>query len=337
MTKHSSVARRCSAPRLLICVTLSIATPWQWGCQRSGPATPEPAATSKAFANPPAAQSIELSAAQLAAIRIEPAQTRDFAVESETVGGISFEEAPAVVQAEATLLTAAANFEMSRRELARVQSLGEANGIAPKEQEGAVAAEQAAAAALGAARAALRVLGVPEAQIDHMVRTNRFEAADRVGPRKWLLANLPESDSPRVRRGQTLRAQVPAFPDRWYPGRIEKIYSTIDPDTHRLNVRAQLEDPKNELRPGMLATVVIRFAEPAPAVAIPTTAAVRKGDGSMVAWVTTDRHHFRERQLQLGPETQGSYPVLEGLMAGELVVTEGAVFLSNMLEAPPSD
>jgi membrane fusion protein, heavy metal efflux system len=337
MTKHSSVARQCSVPRALISIALGVATLSQWGCQRSGPAAPEPTGTTTESPNPPAAQSIELSAAQLAAIRVDPAQMREFAVESETVGSISFDEDPAVVQSESALLTAAANFEMSRRELARVQSLGEENGIAPKELEGARAAEQAAAAALEAARSAARALGVPDAQIDRMARTKAFDALGTGAQRKWLLAYVPENDSPRVHRGQTLRAQVPAFPDHWYPGRVEKIYSTIDPETHRLNVRARLEDPKNELRPGMLATVVIRFAEPARAVAIPTTAAVRKGDGSMVAWVTIDRRHFSERHLQLGPESQGSYPVVDGLKAGELVVTEGGVFLSNMLEAPPSD
>ena len=118
---------------------------------------------------------------------------------------------------------------------------------------------------------------------------------------------------------------------------VARVYATIDPGTHRIAVRALIEDPHNELRAGMLATVVIRFAEPVQAVAIPTTAAVRQGDGSMITWVTTDRHHFSMRPLKLGLEHQGHYQVLDGLKAEELVVTEGGVFLSNLLDAPPSD
>jgi len=140
-----------------------------------------------------------------------------------------------------------------------------------------------------------------------------------------------------VRAGQRIRLKVPAYPDRWYPGRVSRVYATVDPNTHRLTVRAQVEDPKGELRPGMLATVVIRSGEPIEGLAVPTTAVVREGDGSMITWVTTDRAHFTERSLTLGLLREGRYQVLSGLKANELVVVEGGVFLSNLLEAPPSD
>jgi cobalt-zinc-cadmium efflux system membrane fusion protein len=130
---------------------------------------------------------------------------------------------------------------------------------------------------------------------------------------------------------------VPAYSDRRYIGRVSRVYSTIDPNTHRLTVRARVEDPKGELRPGMLATIVIRIADPVQSLAVPTTAVVREGDGSMITWVTTDQRHFTERSLTLGLQSEGRYQVLSGLKANELAVTEGAVFLSNMLEAPPSD
>ena len=48
-------------------------------------------------------------------------------------------------------------------------------------------------------------------------------------------------------------------------------------------------------------------------------------------------HRFVERPLKLGLQRDGRYQVLEGLRPGELVVVEGGVFLSNMLEAPPSE
>jgi cobalt-zinc-cadmium efflux system membrane fusion protein len=57
----------------------------------------------------------------------------------------------------------------------------------------------------------------------------------------------------------------------------------------------------------------------------------------MAAWVTTDRHRFSQRIIRLGLQTDGQYQVLEGLQRGELVVADGAVFLSNILYAPPAD
>ncbi len=57
----------------------------------------------------------------------------------------------------------------------------------------------------------------------------------------------------------------------------------------------------------------------------------------MTAWVTADRHHFVQRIVKTGLRKDNQVQILEGLQRGELAVADGAVFLSNMLEAPPSD
>jgi cobalt-zinc-cadmium efflux system membrane fusion protein len=64
---------------------------------------------------------------------------------------------------------------------------------------------------------------------------------------------------------------------------------------------------------------------------------VREADGTMTAWVTTDRHHFAQRIIKIGLRNDDRVQVLDGLHGGELVVTDDAVFLSNMLQAPPTD
>ncbi|MGO9519313.1 MAG: hypothetical protein ACLPND_19945, partial [Candidatus Korobacteraceae bacterium] len=76
---------------------------------------------------------------------------------------------------------------------------------------------------------------------------------------------------------------------------------------------------------------------PVEATAMPANGVVREPDGSMVAWVTTDRRHFVQKIIKTGLRTDGQVQILEGLQRGELVVSDGAVFLSNMLEAPPTD
>ena len=306
------------------------------GCHRHPAAASADPATTESRTTA-AAKALDLSAEQRDALKIEPVGTFAFVAESDTVGTVNFDEDPAVVQAESTLISAAATLDQSRKELRRVQGLGETNGIAPKELEGAVAAEQSAAAALKAARDAVRALGKTDVEIDRMVSSGHFDSPATHGHSVWVVANVTETDSARVRVGQRIRVQVPAYPDRAFAGRVSRLYSTIDPNTHRLTVRAQVEDAKGELRPGMLATVVIRSSEPIESLAVPTTAVVREGDGSMITWVTADRAHFTERPLTLGLLREGRYQVLSGLKANELVVVEGGVFLSNLLEAPPSD
>jgi cobalt-zinc-cadmium efflux system membrane fusion protein len=322
---------------LLICASIGLAL-LAPGCHRAATAPPSAdPGTPGSGAAAPAAKALDLSPEQRNAVRIEPAGTFAFVAESETVGTVSFDEDPAVIQAESTLISAAASLDQSRKELRRAQSLGESNGIAPKELEGAIAARETAAAALKAARDAVRALGKTDAEIDRMVATGQFDSPGTQGHTVWVVANVTETDSAQVRVRQRVRVQVAAHPNRSYAGRVSRVYSTIDPNTHRLTVRAQVEDPKGELRPGMLATVVIRSGEPVESIAVPTTAVVREGDGSMITWVTSDRQRFTERSLTLGLQREGRYQVLAGLKANELVVVDGGVFLSNLLEAPPSD
>jgi cobalt-zinc-cadmium efflux system membrane fusion protein len=57
----------------------------------------------------------------------------------------------------------------------------------------------------------------------------------------------------------------------------------------------------------------------------------------MTAWVTTDRRRFEQKIITIGLRNDDRVQVLDGLRRGELVVTDNAVFLSNMLSAPPSD
>jgi multidrug efflux pump subunit AcrA (membrane-fusion protein) len=155
--------------------------------------------------------------------------------------------------------------------------------------------------------------------------------------RKWMIGNVPESDSSLIQEGQPVEVTATAYPARVFEGRIIKIFPAVDWNTHRVMIRSQIADPGNDLRSGMLAECVIRVQEPTEATAVPANAVVREPDGTMTAWVTTDRHHFSQRVIKAGLRQNERVQVLEGLNRGELVVTDGAIFLSNMLQAPPSD
>jgi len=58
---------------------------------------------------------------------------------------------------------------------------------------------------------------------------------------------------------------------------------------------------------------------------------VREGDGTMTAWVTADRRRFTRRTVKVGLARDGYNQILEGVQAGDLVATEGALFLSNAI------
>jgi len=347
---------------------------------------------------------LELTPAQLLAIKIGPVGTYQFPVEKEAVGDIDFDgdlsvqvfpqyqgtiikmlvelgahvqrdqplytiKSPDLIQAESTLIGAAAAFELTNKELARAKDLNGTNGVSQRELEQAISDQQTAEGALKAARDGVLVFGKTDAEIDQMIASRKIDPALVVRSPitgtitsknaqpgflvqpgnlpapysvadiglKWMLANVPESEISLFHLAQPVQVRVLAYPDRVFTGKVSKIYAMVDPNTHRVTIRSDISDPKDELRPGMLANFVIRVKDPVESTAIPANGVVREADGTMTAWVTTDRRHFTLRVIKTGLRRDEQVQILEGLQRGELLVTDGAVFLSNMLEAPPSD
>jgi membrane fusion protein, heavy metal efflux system len=66
---------------------------------------------------------------------------------------------------------------------------------------------------------------------------------------------------------------------------------------------------------------------------VPVGGVVREGDGTMTVWVTADGHRFDKRTVRFGLQQDDFDQVLEGLKPGEVVATDGALFLDNALTA----
>jgi cobalt-zinc-cadmium efflux system membrane fusion protein len=278
-------------------------------------------------------------------------------------------DSPDLMNAESTLIAAVAANVLYGAELVRAKALYGTNGVAQRELEQATSDANTAEGAYKAAREAVRVFGKTEDEINQIETTRKIDPAlvvpspisGRITARcaqpgllvqpgnvpapytvanvsiKWLLVNVTESDSPLFQVGQTVRARVMAYPTNVFEGKILRLGTTVDPNVHRLTVICEIPDPNGKLRPGMVANFTIAVGDPITSVAIPTTGVDRNSDGTYEAWVTADRHIFALRTVKIGLEADGQYQVLDGLNAGEQVVTSGAVFISNILFAPPSD
>ncbi len=305
------------------------------GCARTPASVPAPPPGAARSAGSP---SLELSATQAQTVRIAPAARYRFRIERAEPGVVAFPEDPAIVQAESAALGAAANLAVTRRELRRARLLYDTQGVSAREVEQAAADEQTAAATLAAARVALHALGESDTRIDRMIASGRIDAPRAAGAgTRWVEASALEGDIALIHPGQPVRVSVPAYPDATFTGRVYRIYATVDPSLHRQTVRCEVADPAHELRPGMLATVTIELRPPMDSLAIPADGVVREGDGTMTAWVTSDRRHFTQRIIRTGLREDGEVQILDGLRPDELVVTRGAIYLDNMINAAPSD
>jgi cobalt-zinc-cadmium efflux system membrane fusion protein len=150
---------------------------------------------------------------------------------------------------------------------------------------------------------------------------------------KWMLAYVPESDSPLFRVGQEARVKVMAFPGRVFAAKVARIYPTIDPNNHRITIRYEIKDPKNELRSGMVTEFMAQVEKPSASLAVPVNGVVREGDGTMTVWVeASPSGRFVQRVVQTGLMQNGHVQILGGLRPGERIVTDGAIFLDNILQ-----
>lgn len=274
-------------------------------------------------------------------------------------------DSPDLIQAESTLIAAAGVYDLTSKNLERMKRLNEIKGVADKDYQQAISDQMTAEGALRAAKSAVRVFGKSEADIEKAIKTRHVDpflvvaspisghiTARNAQPGlfvqpgnapapyavadlgvKWMVANVPEVDSVLYHKGQKVSVKVQAYGDRAFSGSINALGTAVDPNTRTLVVRADISDPKNELRPGMFASFVIETGHPVTSVAVPLASVVREGDGSMNVWTTTDGRHFIRKTVVLGVQRDGWDEIVKGLAPGEQVVTEGAVFLSNMLNA----
>lgn len=136
---------------------------------------------------------------------------------------------------------------------------------------------------------------------------------------------LPERYLSRLKPGQPVDVQVDALPGRSFQGRIDAIDSQIDAQGRALLVRARLPNPKGELKAGMFARARTVFAVREQAVVVPEEALVPLGGKQFLVKVVDGPAGKVSQRLEarIGLRLPGRVEILEGLAAGDLVVTAG--------------
>jgi cobalt-zinc-cadmium efflux system membrane fusion protein len=143
----------------------------------------------------------------------------------------------------------------------------------------------------------------------------------------WLIANVREVNAPLMQLGLAVEVHVLAFPGRTFKAKISWVAPSIDPNTHRLSVRADVENADGELKPGMFANFSIITGKEETATSVPQSAIVYEGDAARV-WVAGDGT-VMGRSIRTGRISDGMVEILSGLSEGEKVVTSGALFIDR--------
>jgi Cu(I)/Ag(I) efflux system membrane fusion protein len=141
----------------------------------------------------------------------------------------------------------------------------------------------------------------------------------------WVLAEVYEQDLAYVKRGNPARVTINAWPGDPFDGRVTFIYPTVDKESRTARLRIEIANPDGRLRAGMAATAEIAAPLDGSRLAVPESAVIDSGRRQVVL-VERGEGRYEPRPVRLGARAPGWVQVIDGLKAGERVVTR-ATFL----------
>lgn len=139
--------------------------------------------------------------------------------------------------------------------------------------------------------------------------------------RVWIEAEVFEADLELVRVGMAASFTLPYLPGRTYSAIVEYVYPYLQSDSRTGRIRLSLENPDGELKPDMYAEVLLQ-AGLGQRLSVPEEAIIVAGD-TRVVFMDLGQGRLKPVRIKTGRTADGFVEVLDGLSAGDIVVTSG--------------
>ena len=155
----------------------------------------------------------------------------------------------------------------------------------------------------------------------------------------WVVGQVYEKDLGKVHVGSGASVTTDAYPGRVFRGQVSYVDPKVDPQTRTAQARIELANPGQQLKIGMYVNVAFAALAGTQSTTpvVPVAAVQNLGNQQVVFVASSDPNVFALRPVRLGPESNGYYPVLEGLSVGDRIVTEGSFMLrAEWLKSHPN-
>ena len=154
---------------------------------------------------------------------------------------------------------------------------------------------------------------------------NLYEIADLSAV--WIYADIYEYDLPFVKTGDEVTVILASYPGEIFKGKAVYIYPYLNTDTRTISVRMEFSNPDGKLKPGMYGNVEIRI-KGGKKLAVPQDAVLDSGIRKLV-FIDQGEGLYEPREVKLGPKLDNYYEVLDGVRAGERVVTSATFLIDS--------
>ena len=270
-------------------------------------------------------------------------------------------ESPDFGQAQADARKAASDLKLAERNLSRLRELFAHGAAAQKDVEAAEAAQAQAEAEHARAVSKLAAYGTNADSLDEVfvlqtplagvVVEKNTSAGQEIRPdqmlanmpeitaplfvisdptRLWLQIDATEVDLPHLQPGNEFTFTSRAFPEQTFTGRVEKVAAFLDQNTRTIKVRGSVDNARHQLKAEMFVNVTLPGGA-ASALSVPAVAVFLKGEKHFV-FVEATPGQFTRQEVAIGSEQDGRVLILNGLQAGQQVVTVGCVLLQQLME-----
>ena len=267
-------------------------------------------------------------------------------------------------QAQADWRKASSDLILAERVLRRVKDLEEHGAAAKKDVEAAQAdvdramTEKARTevklAQYGGTKAELDGTYALRAPIDGVVTDRNINIGQEVRPdammatnpqlasplfiisdpkKLWVMLEVTERDLPKLAPGDELTLHSAAFPDKAFKGKLLKIGDMLDPTTRTAKVRGEIENTEGLLRAEMYVTVDVADGKHAAKGADIAARAVLFRDDKHFVFVEKKSGRFERREVAVTEDHDGQTTVINGVKAGDRVVTDGSLYLQSILDS----
>ena len=138
----------------------------------------------------------------------------------------------------------------------------------------------------------------------------------------WLFfkSSLPIETAPLVSTGQSVEVSIDGIDGRTFSGTVSNVNLVADPQSRQFSIQIRLDNPEDELRPGMFGRVSIVTKEVRAKVAVPKEAVEVSEKGSTVTVIDNDMK-AEVRNVETGASDGNMVEVTSGVEPGEKVVT----------------
>ncbi|HJT76876.1 MAG TPA: efflux RND transporter periplasmic adaptor subunit, partial [Gemmataceae bacterium] len=151
----------------------------------------------------------------------------------------------------------------------------------------------------------------------------------------WVQAKVYEYELPHIESGQPATVTAQALPGQEFKGKAVFVQPTVEEPSRTVQVRVELPNRDGVLKPGMFTRVVIQH-HMGTGLLVPASAVIRTGEQD-IAYRVVAPGRFLPVEVKTSPfrfegpagEGSGRFQVLEGLKAGEWVVTSANFLIDS--------